>query len=272
ASARRHHSAPRWPTSAPAHHRRCRELSRVHHRATAVRGVTAGLRCAPRHTMRTFAMLALAAAIGCVSHDPPDEPVDIFATSAVAAGDDIVVAFERRPEFHATQQQIEITRVHDGVASPLVPALCDDAVPGGADQAQLAAIDGQVYLAFSSFANGGFHGAPLGADDTVDPAMIIDLGFRPAVTRVGNRFAAVSYPDKGLVILLPEDPCHATFVTQDGHRDGELDVATLATPLGTLGLPPRCVGNAKMFALPYLVNTFTGLELFVARVDATGAR
>jgi hypothetical protein len=216
--------------------------------------------------MRTLA-LTLALWTGCVSSDPRDEAVDYVATSAVAVGGDVVVAIERRVAFQPTE--IDLTRVHDGVASPLSPALRGDAATRDADQAQLAAIDDRLYLSF--YSDRGFHGAPLGADDAVDPATIIDLGFTPAVSRIGDRFAAVSFPDHGFSIFLPVDTFHATFVTRHGHRDGDLDVARLATPLGTEGLPPRIAGNARMLALPYLVNTFTGLDLYVARVDATGA-
>src|ERR1051325_10849460 len=216
--------------------------------------------------MRTLA-LTLALWTGCVSSDPGDEAVEYVATWAVAVGGDVVVAIERRVAFQPTE--IDLTRVHDGVASPLSPALRGDAATRDADQAQLAAIDDRLYLSF--YSDRGFHGAPLGADDAVDPATIIDLGFTPAVSRIGDRFAAVSFPDHGFSIFLPVDTFHATFVTRDGHHDGDLDVARLATPLCTEGVPPRIAGNARMLALPYLVNTFTGLDLYVARVDATGA-
>jgi hypothetical protein len=217
--------------------------------------------------MRTLAVLGLAASIGCVSSDPPDETVEYFASSAVAVGDDIVVAMQRR--LLGEPEQIVITRVHGGAASPLSPALSGDAADKGTYEAQLAQIDGRAYLTYDSDLR--FHGAPLGADDKVDPATIIDLGFEPALIRVGNRFAAVSYPDHGFSIFLPVDTYHATFVTSDGHRDGELDVATEASPITTLGLVPRCAGNAKLLALPYLRRTFTGFDLFVSRVDESGA-
>lgn len=219
-------------------------------------------------TWLAIAALGAAAFAGCTSSSPQEQPVEYVLPNGVAVGDDVVVALSRREV--GKPDQIEITRVHGGVAGPLAPAVVGDLAADGTYEAQLAAIDGRAYLTFQ--AGHGFHGAPLGADDAVDAGAIVDLGFQPAPVRLGDRFAAVTYPDPGLAILAPSNTYRAMFVTPDGRRDGDLDVVSDATPIGTLRMIPRCAGNAKVLALLFERDFFFGgLQPLVARVDAGGA-
>lgn len=212
----------------------------------------------------TVVMLGFAGLIGCTSEER-DPAVDYLSATGVAIGDDILVAMTRREDFKP--MEIVVTRVRGGEAGPLVPALTATDSLGSPE---LATIGGQAYLTF--YAQPGYHGAPLTGDDRVDPAAVVDLGFNPALTRVGDRFAAVSFPEQPFIsIFLPSGTFHATLVRPDGARDGELDVATEATPIGTLNLSPRCAGNAKVLALMFRRQAFSGSYLYIARVSESGA-
>jgi hypothetical protein len=217
----------------------------------------------------TIVAAGLIGLTGCVSADDPAEPVDYVLPSGVAIGEEVLVAMERREPFQP--DQIDVTTVRSGEPDPLSPAVVGPQAFTRVGSPQLAEIDGQAYLAF--YADSRYRGAPLGPDGTIDPGAIVDLGYNPALTRVGNRFAAVSFPQQPLIVIfVPAATFHATFVRPDGQRDGELDIATEASPLGTIGLIPRCAGNAKLLALLFKRQSFFGSsELRVARVSDAGA-
>jgi hypothetical protein len=222
------------------------------------------MRC---RTIVALGALGLTGWIGCAS-EPPEPEVDYSLPSGVAAGDDVMVAMVRRTA--PAHEEIVTVRVHAGQPTPPVVAVSGFYADKLVGEPLLAAVDGHAYLSF--FGDHGYHGAPLGSDDAIDAGALVDLGFRPALVRLGDRFASVSYPDHGFVVLSPSDTFHASFVTADGHADGAVDVATLATPLGTLGLPPRCAGNSKLLALVYeRTSLFSPTSVLVSRLDATGA-
>jgi hypothetical protein len=214
----------------------------------------------------TVVVLGLAGLIGCASSDSkPDESVDYESATAAAVGDDILVAMTRREAW--MPDQIEIARVQLGEPVSLSPALVGSDASPTLGTTHLAAIDGQAYLTF--YSDTGDHGAPLTQSDTIEPGTIVDLGHDPALTRAGARFAAVSFPEQApFSIFLPVGTFHATFVRPDGQQDGDLDVATEASPVGEA---PRSAGNAKVFAMLFRRATWSGADLFVARLSDAGA-
>jgi hypothetical protein len=215
------------------------------------------------------AVLGLTGLIGCASDDNAFEAeVDYISPTGVAIGDEILVAMTRIQA--GKPNQIDVARVRGGEADPLSPALVGDDQTSTLGSPQLAAIDGQAYLTF--YSQRGYHGAPVSGDDVIDTGAIVDLGFNPTLTRAGDRFAAVSFPQQPFIVVFPPvDRFRATFVRRDGKHDGEIDVATEASPVGTIGAAPPCAGNAKVLALPFRRPSLSGSYLFVARVSDKGA-
>ena len=212
--------------------------------------------------------LGLTGWIGCAS-EPPEPDVDYGFPSGAVVGDDILVAMVRRTA--STQHEIVTVRVQAGEPTPPAPALVGFYADKYVGEPELATIDGKAYLSF--FGDHAVHGAPLGDDDVIDPGAVVDFGFRPTLVRVGGRFASVSYPDHEFAVLTPSDTYRASFVTPAGHADGVVEVATLATPLDALGMPPRCAGNPKLLALVYERSSLlSSSTVLVSRLDATGAR
>src|SRR5262249_4449232 len=139
--------------------------------------------------------------------------------TAVGIGDGTLVAMGRRDR-RTFVEDLETTSVRAGSAPPLAEVKTADKAVTTGGYPQLAAIGSQAYMSWLSGAQ--VAGAPLGADNSVDPSKIIPLDHDPTVTRVGQRFIAATFPDRPIVIVFDSFPITATFITQDGRRDGDL--------------------------------------------------